>query len=254
MKTQIKPIDSKDQNPLRYPDQSTLIPVIRFALENPNMFPNHNDPFTFWNSYGNSIESVASYLIQELHQTGQPIGLSKLLKELTKITETYKMIDFFHYFVTWSQFKDKNVICQSEEENLIAVGKLVEDYNDGDPDPYETAGGYRSWKATAGTLVKYYLNKDLTITAKFESNCLVDHYNNNFFGNSTGGGTTKYKIGDRVEIRSFTGRRELFDKEWKKIDFKAEIKKFDHQKIEHLIQNNQPDLWAGYVYRKSNKK
>jgi hypothetical protein len=136
----------------------------------------------------------------------------------------------------------KFVNCTSDEATLIAIGKLDEDFCDTDPDCYETAGGYRAWKALAGTSVKYYLNKDLTVTAKFESNCEVDHYNNNFFGVSTGGGTKNYKIGDRVEIRSVNLGREFLDKNWKNTEFKATVKKIDTGKVNGLINEFHPYL------------
>jgi hypothetical protein len=100
-------------------------------------------------------------------------------------------------------------------------------------------------------MVEYHLQSDLSIRLVFDSNCEIDHYNNNFFGKSTGGGTTNYEIGERVEKRSVTLGREAFDKSWKSAPIKASVRKIDPDKIKGLIEKFQPQL---YEARKSKGK
>jgi hypothetical protein len=143
-------------------------------------------------------------------------NLVQMLKVAQECCDMYEQRDFFKSTSSYFNYdqqekilnKIKNVKCSSDEANLIAIGRLAKDIEPCDSDCYETAGGYRTHLAKAGTVVKIYLSAQNTIYMTYEASCLIDHYNNNFFGNSTGGGTTKYKYGENVSTRThhFTGR------------------------------------------------
>ena len=129
-------------------------------------------------------------------------------------------------------------------DNIIGYVELTEDFKDEDNDPYETAGGYRIWKALKGTIASIHLNKDLSATLKFDSNCMVDHYNNNYAGVSTGGGTTEYQIGERVAKRCIqVDTKGLFSKNWTKMPIKTKAISVCKNNIDKLLKEYQPELY-----------
>lgn len=86
--------------------------------------------------------------------------------------------------------------------NTIGYGTLTEEYKSSDNDPYETAGGYRKYVAEAGTKVSFILDDYNRLYAFIKSSLIIDHYNNNFYGVSTGGGTKVYNVGEFIVNRS----------------------------------------------------
>lgn len=92
-----------------------------------------------------------------------------------------------------------------EGETLIGCGLTDKDINYVNSDAYQTAGGYINGICSKGTPFKMYIGYSYTgflLTAKAEVSILTDHYNNNFYGVSTGNGTKNYKLNERKEIHS----------------------------------------------------
>jgi hypothetical protein len=148
-------------------------------------------------------------------------NLKSLSEEVVRSVGYLSMVDFFkrpsYYGVHLADQPAPHAgcasfierTCEHANKDVFAAGRLLVDTNTSDSDCYETAGGYRSFIGKAGTPVYFALNGDNSIVIMFDSSCMVDHYNNNFFGNKTGGGTSNYKEGERVEVRTInTG---LFD-------------------------------------------
>lgn len=101
-----------------------------------------------------------------------------------------------------------------EGENLIASGLTAIDIDYVNSDPYETAGGYIKGICPKGTPFKMYINYNYTgfvLIVKAEVSILTDHYNNNFYGLSTGNGTKQYKSGERLEIQQIAYGKTLGD-------------------------------------------
>ncbi len=201
----------------------------------------------FFGSHESAVFEAMDYIVQRFHKTDSGrITLGMLFEAVQEVAKTYDMANFFKHLAP-NNFGEKAVDAKAEsEEHLIGIGVLNADYEDGDPDPYETAGGYRSWIATKGTVVKYYMTPNLNIRLVFDSNCVVDHYNNNIGGLSTGGGTTKYELGERVEKRSVTLGREAFDKGWKTAEIDATAKKIDYAKCKRLAAEIVPEF--GFLF------
>lgn len=222
----------------------------------------------FFGSFESHVWEVVDRIIMSEYKGGGSINVRKLYESVEEVAKIWEQVKYLSNIgddepsmggglTTKKQYERKGlefIKCQSEVETLIGVGRLLEDYKDGDSDCYETAGGYRGWRALKGTRVEYHLNKDLTIRLEFESNCEVDHYNNNFFGKSTGNGTTEYKVGERVEKRSVTLGREAIDRTWKNVEIKAEIKKIDYDKMMALMEEYQPELVNAKKKRESKNK
>jgi hypothetical protein len=203
-----------------------------------------DDQLRFFDTYKGEVFRAMDYVIQRFHETDSGrITTGMLFDAIEEVALTYEMGRVFVNMKSWSGIVDAEAVS---EENLIGIGVLDSDFSDGDPDPYMTAGGYRSWIAPAGTVVKYYLNADLSIRLEFDSNCVVDHYNNNIGGLSTGGGTKEYKLGERVEKRSVTLGREAFDKGWKKAKIDARVQKVDIAKLQKLASEFVPEF--GFLF------
>lgn len=186
------------------------------------------------------VYHALDYLIMNYHQTDSGrITTSMICDAIRKVGESYEMAQLFSW--DWEVYQKLRVQYPDDSE-VFAIGVLDQDYEDGDPDCYQTAGGYRVWKALAGSKVEYKMNADLSVRAVFESNCVKDHYNNNFFGSSTGGGTTQYKTGERVEKRSVIMRREFIDYDWSKPKFKATITEIDIEKARRLVVKFIPEF------------
>ncbi len=203
----------------------------------------NEESLQFFGSYEGHVFEAMDYIIDKYHEINSGrITTSMMFKAIEKVAKIYEMAKLFERLEVRQDGSFKNITCTSEEKTLFAVGVLDEDYKDGDPDPYETAGGYRSWIAKAGTPVFYYMNADLSVRAVFDSNCVIDHYNNNFFGVSTGNGTTNYQIGERIEKRSVRLERVFIDPTWTKTDFKATVKKIDIKKAQNLCAEFVPEF------------
>ena len=201
-----------------------------------------DDQLRYFGEYEGHVYDAMDYVIQKFHETDSGrITTGMLFKALKEIARTYDMAKYFKHNMA-NGMRGFTQAEANSEKTLIAVGVFFADYVDGDNDPYTTAGGYRSWIAPKGTVVRYYLNADLTIRLEFDSNCVIDHYNNNIGGLSTGGGTTNYKLGERVEKRSVTLGREAFYKEWKKAKINATAQKVDLTKAKALCAEFVPEF------------
>ena len=258
----------------------------------PSMAYSHNKPHPSLISYISSgIKSmdesfkyvkpfpIMNHLVQtQFKESKGYIDLEGVHNSIDVVCRTYSSLkELSGVPYPLSEWKDVDVVDESDSDrctsyypkdsndnqldHYIGKGVLLEDYCDSDNDPYETAGGFRNWKALKGIEVKYYLNSDLTINVRFDSNCLIDHYNNNIAGLSTGGGTTRYKIGDRVERRSATNQdvnvMGIF--RWRGEDFpnaKIETKatKLFSKNIEKCLTEFQPELLDAHltIYNKPN--
>ena len=201
----------------------------------------------FFGCHLSQIYDAASYLIETHYESGTAINMGRLIAVITDVAKRFELHNFFwHTIHTNLNFYGGSVAfgkLTDSSERLIAIGNLDEDFDDSDNDPYETPGGYRHWKALTGASVKYFLNDDLTVRAVFPSNCIVDHYNNNVAGLSTGGGTTKYQIGQRIESRSVILGREVLDKDWTKSEFKSTVTAMDGEKALAIANELYPE-WA----------
>jgi len=101
-----------------------------------------------------------------------------------------------------------------EGETLIACGLTDKDIDYVNSDAYETAGGYISGICPKGTPFKMYIGYSYTgfiLIVKAEVSILTDHYNNNFYGLSTGNGTKQYKAGERLEMQQIAYGNTLGD-------------------------------------------
>jgi hypothetical protein len=239
-----------DSKPIGYPNKDMhkqlFLPrtedVVGYIAE---AIKSKDNAFQFFGSHDGEIWNALNHIVQTQYNLSQgEINLQYLFKAIKEVSVIWEMVRFLDGEYKWMEREGaQSVNCTSPSETLVAVGILDEDYLDNDSDPYATAGGYRCWKALAGTMVEYHLQSDLSIRLVFDSNCEIDHYNNNFFGKSTGGGTTEYKIGERVEKRSVALGREAFDKSWKTAPIKASVKKIDPDKVKGLIEKYQPQLY-----------
>lgn len=223
-----------------FPKPKDMMPYFVEAIK-------ENDECKHTSAYSGSVYKILDCIIMKhYHMDGKEgeIHLEYTYNALMGCAKSWDMAKFYKYLSPtnrWSNWENK-VFTIDVSNNFIGWGKLTEDYEDSDPDPYETAGGYRSWKATKGAIVHYYMNSDLSVTAKFPSNCMVDHYNNNFFGVSTGGGHRTYEIGQRVEYRSVQLGREFLDYDWKKPKFHAEVVEFDMERAKALVIQYIPEF------------
>ena len=220
-----------------FPKKQVILPIIAQGIQE------GAEKLRWFGTFESHIFEAMDYIVTRYHEgIDGEINLGYLHSAIKEVAEVYEMVQFIKSLRP-DNFGEKAIDAKAEsEENLIGVGVLNADYADADSDCYETAGGYRSWVATKGTIVRYYLNADLTIRLVFDSNCVVDHYNNNFFGVSTGGGTTEYKLGERVEKRSVTLGREAFDKGWKKAKIDAKVRKVDLAKLKRLATEFVPEF------------
>ena len=192
---------------------ASLKEVLHFTVEyfNQAQFP----------SCDNRPTAVLDYLIENYYNAFKAENLDgycdklhtrRLLETIEKALGLLKMVNFFerpNYYGFYNQ--DEKGVCgknpyrkgtSNNDNTVFAVGRLTENYDTSDADCYQTAGGYRCFTSYKNTPVYFSLESDNSITLSFDGDCTIDHYNNNFFGNSTGGGTTKYKEGERTEVRS----------------------------------------------------
>ena len=224
------------------PKTKEILPLIAEGMQE------GDDKLRWFGTHESEIFSAMDYIVMRFHdRINGRINLGYLFKTLKDIAKIFEMAKLFSGMKAGKNSLEGVTVADAvSEDDLIGVGVLEADYADGDPDPYATAGGYRSWIAPKGTEVKYYLNADLSIRLVFDSNCVVDHYNNNFYGVSTGNGTTNYEIGERVEKRSVTLRREAFDKGWRKAEIDAVPQKIDYAKAKRLASEFVPEF--GFLF------
>lgn len=194
----------------------------------------------FFGTHKSDIFHAMDYLFVNFFKSEGRITTGMLFDAIEQIAGTYDM--FKHLTCLASNYKELSVDCASEESNLIGVGRMVEEYIGCDKDTQMTAGCYNNWIAPMGTLVKYYLNTDLSIQAVFEVSITLEHYNNNFYGVSTGNGDTTYEIGKNVTKRSVKLGREWIDKNWTKNTFPADVRKVDGNKATKLASELVPDF------------
>lgn len=242
-----KPIGYKNRDmhkQLFYPYPKDVVGYISEAIKS------KDSAFQFFGTHDGNVWSALNHIVQTQYNLSQgEINLEYLFEAIKEVAIIWDMVRYLDS--DFSHLENvKKVNCTSPIETLVAVGVLDEDYEDCDPDPYETAGGYRTWKALKGTIVEYHLQSDLSIRLSFDSNCEIDHYNTNFYGVSTGGGTTKYEVGERVEKRGITLGREAFSPIWKKAPIKASLRKIDPDKIKGLIEKYQPELYEASKSKK----
>lgn len=148
------------------------------------------------------------YLAQHVDYDGI-INLNGMLKQEEKLQNFFKQKSIFsspyNYFGLryYPEIVKPRIGKATPEapDGTVAVFKSKKFIVDSDNDPYQTAGGYRTWQSKEHATMYLSLNRDNSMVLRYEASCLVDHYNNNYCGNSTGGGTTKYKEGERVGTR-----------------------------------------------------
>lgn len=155
-------------------------------------------------------------LVQKPHFTNGLVGnfnLEEMLKYATMYCDKVRLYEFFKspsYYGIYSDSERlinrtpkhtyKSVTCQHDEPKVFAVCKGVEVIHTSDNDCYQTAGGYRCYQSEENPIVYLEAHQN-GIYLRVDSCLMVDHYNNNFFGNSTGGGTTKYEFGEKPCVR-----------------------------------------------------
>tara|TARA_Y100000593_G_scaffold90569_1_gene177295 strand:+ start:467 stop:1273 length:807 start_codon:yes stop_codon:yes gene_type:complete len=235
---------------LHFAKPETIVSFISEAIIRKDHDVRFFGPYHYW-------DVVNRIIMSEYTGCGRDINIEYLVDAVKTVAKIWDRIQFLNRVITThreyyeEKYEIDSVTCYGKKfgrlqnvgsNKLIGVGKLTADYTDSDPDPYETAGGYRKWRALKGSTVEYYLNSDLTIRLEFKSNCEVDHYNNNFFGNSTGGGTTKYEVGERVAVRSANIDKETFFQSFAAI--KVKLLWLDYAKIKEMIATIQPELYA----------
>lgn len=124
-------------------------------------------------------------------------------------TLSYMTYNFEGQFETDEPF-DREMYPKKMSGTLIARGNLATDVDYVDSDPYETAGGFRRGIVRKGSLCDLYLSHDyhgIHLTVRANVSIIVDHYNNNFFGVSTGGGTREFTEGQNkmyVTVKRFS--------------------------------------------------
>jgi len=209
-----------------------------------------HDKLRFFGSYSAHVFSALDYLVEILYVEGKKINTASIYKQLEKLADDLECVRNLWDFKDLSRVK--NITCESEDSTLVAVGVLTEDYHSSDDDCYQTAGGYRAYLAKKGTVVYYHLDQYLNVYAKVQSSLMIDHYNNNFFGVSTGNGTTNYEEGQNVVTRTLALNSSFpykvaAKKETKKIE--ASIIKIDLTKIKGIVEVNQPEILEFYNLR-----
>jgi hypothetical protein len=229
---------------LYYPKAEELIGYISQAMKHKNA------DFRFFGK--TDVWPAVNNIIRNCYDKSKDQGVIHVNYLYTAVEEVAELVDRIKFWKSLADPKGNKGCFERQgvqfiesgnaDERFIAVGSLEEDYKDGDSDCYETAGGYRSYVATQGSTVEVRLNTDLTVRCSFDSHCVVDHYNNNFFGVSTGNGTTEYELGQRVEKRGVTMGREFIDKTWSKRKANVDIKLVDAERVLSLIRLWYPEL------------
>lgn len=224
--------NDKLHSTLFFPKAEDVIPYIAEAIKN------KNDDFRFFGSYDGHVWDAVNNIVRNCYNSSEDDGrihINYLFEAVKKVGEIFDRLKFIKGLTT----KD----ISFTDADGVGSGVLESDYEDGDSDCYQTAGGYRHFKALEGTDVDITLNHDLTFRCSFDSSCVTDHYNNNLYGVSTGNGTTKYEIGERVEKRGVTMGRELISY-CKNTKRKADIKvqEINVRRLIELAHQYQPEL------------
>lgn len=200
---------------LFFPKMENVIDYVAAAMKNGNkdfqFFGKHH----VWPAVNNVIRNC----YDKQCDSGK-IHVDYLYEALEDVAEIVEKIKFFKGLNTYNRswYEDKGIklgsfIHAGGSSEIVGNGVLAQTYKDSDNDCYETAGGYRNYVALEGTTFGVYLNRDLSFRCSLEMSCIEDHYNNNFYGVSTGNGTTAYEIGKRVETRSVNMNYELLTKD-----------------------------------------
>jgi hypothetical protein len=229
---------------LFYPSVDNVKGYIAGAIKN------KNEDFQFFSSYDGDVWGAVSNIIRNCYNPNEDDGdinvnfLFNAVKEVAEICERIRFVKHLSTTnkITYEQNGVMFLNTKHADDQFIGTGKLTADYEDGDADCYETAGGYRHFKALEGTTVTYRMNHDLTFRCSFDSNCVTDHYNNNIGGVSTGNGTTTYEVGKRVEKRGVTMGREAFNKSWKKQLAPITPEMIDDVRMIEICNEFQPEL------------
>lgn len=134
-------------------------------------------------------------------------NLSLMLKYCNEFCNKVRLANFFHQP---DYYGVKNYANSTEQDNIFGKAQAYTCIKTHDHDCYQTAGGYRSYESNSDTPIvslEYHHNG---IYISVESSLIIDHYNNNFFGVSTGGGHRTYKKGENNCIRKInTGSFDL---------------------------------------------
>ena len=166
---------------------------------------------------------LATYVEARESYVTNNFNLKGMLAEAEVFCSKKRMADFFNcpesYGVADARFGKlgycgttqlfKAVTCTHENKDVFAMALGTEAIHTSDRDCYETAGGYRAYKSSDAPIV-YISTSHYGFVLHVESSLMVDHYNNNVGGLSTGGGTTSYKEGEAVFKRTInTGLYDL---------------------------------------------
>jgi hypothetical protein len=200
---------------LFFPKMETVIDYVAAAIKNGNkdfqFFGKHN----IWPAVNNVIRNC-----YDKQRDSRKINVDYLYDALEDVAVIVDKIKFFRGLNTHNRswYEDRGIklgrfIHAGGDTEIVGNGVLAQTYKDADNDCYETAGGYRNYVALEGTTFGVYLNRDLSFRCSLEMSCVEDHYNNNFYGVSTGNGTTTYDIGKRVATRSVNMNYELLTKD-----------------------------------------
>jgi hypothetical protein len=229
---------------LFYPKAEELIGYISQAMKHKNA------DFRFFGK--NDIWPAVNNIVRNCYDKSQDSGVIHINYLYEAVEEVAEIVDRIKFWKSLNEPKGNKghferqgvqfLETDNGDERFIGVATLEEDYEDGDSDCYETAGGYRCFVATQGTDVELRLNKDLTVRCSFDSHCTIDHYNNNFGGVSTGNGTRKYELGQRVEKRGVTMGREFIDKNWTRRKAMVDVQVIDVERALQLIRGWYPEL------------
>lgn len=165
-----------------------------------------------WMSYNETCELAKP---NNFNRQQGDFNLKSMIEITQMILDTIRLADFFKhpsYYGIGEFDKDKlgycgikqtfkPCVCSHEDLNIFAIAVGSEIIHTSDNDCYQTAGGYRSYESDDSPLVHLRADEN-GIQLVFESSLMIDHYNNNFAGVSTGNGTTKYKKGENIVSRT----------------------------------------------------
>ena len=225
---------------LFYPRAKDVIPYIAEAIKNKNY------DFKSFRSYDGYVWIAVNNIVRNCYNSSEDDGrihINHLFKAVKEVAEIFDRLKFIKSLTTTDKSWYEGKGISFADGHGVGSGVLQSDYEDGDSDCYQTAGGYRNFVAKEGTSVDITLNYDLTFRCSFDSNCTEDHYNNNFYGMSTGNGTTKYQLGERVERRVVTMGCDLISycKNTKRaVDI--EVQDINASRLIELAYDYQPEL------------
>lgn len=184
-------------NPLFAPNSKILLPIIA-SMSLTKRYIHEAD-----------VMEYVSELLKYHYKGGWKLHIKNLLEVVRDCLNYWKQLDRFNSITGFFNQNEKDLIldkikkihCTSNEDNLFAIGITNEDIKTSDNDCYETAGGFRDYLAKKGSVCKFCLDENNRIYVIIESSLMTDSYNDNIFGNSTGGGRTEYKYGENQSNR-----------------------------------------------------